>query len=396
MKKRLSVFLAGMLCIGLLAGCGTTETKATTAQSNETKQSAVQTEPGDESKKESGEKERIKIGVTSKLQSPDPVTQAKLNIYKDTAEALNIELVSYEAFDYSAESEIAAVETFISMGCKGIYFYSAADSALPTVQKMCSEAGVYYMSNAPIGDEMLQKVSEDPYFLGYVCEENYQSAYDMVGELADLGSKNIVVLSVAEGNAYARERHVAVKQACEDKDIKILKYFQELTSADDISKAVESCVVAYPEMDGIFIECSYTNEIVPATIKVLQNNGLTDKVNVGGFDHGNATEYIGNEVDFIYGGMQQTKNVTGLAALANYIRGDIEKLPEGDFMEIRVGAILFKTYEEMEKYAQYCEDPSKSVFPKETLLEYMEGADEKQFQEFCNKFSLEFLDEIHK
>lgn len=394
MKKGLILVVALMLCVMMVVACAAPA--ATTEPSKEASAEATQEASADGGEASApapkADGERIKIGVTEVSQSTEPAKMSRIRVYKTVAEVLGVDLVFYDAFDYTADGLVNGVETLISQGCDGILFYNVADTVTPTIQKMCDEAGVAYISNAPIGDDLMKQLSSDKLFLGNAYEENFDSSYEMVNMLNDLGAKNIIILSVAVGNPYAAEREVGVQKAVAENNMTILKTYNDIVTGDDVTKAVESAVVAYPELDGIFIEASTNQDIVPSTMKVLENYGLKGKVKVGGYDHGNARDYIGNGLDFIDAGMQFPKPAMGIAMLVNFLEGDFEM--DGP-VSLRAPGIIFTTPEEMEVYSKYCENPEVDVFPKAVLEKDLIDANPEQLQAFSDQFSIAWLEEIH-
>ncbi len=397
MKKTMILILAVVLCVALLASCtAAPSASSASAPASSAAASATAAESASAAAATSAAPASatgtIKLGYVGTLTAQDPASQALLNVNKQTAEALGAEWITYDTFDYTPDGLVTAVQTLISQHVQAIEFYNVADQVLPSVQKLLDAANIPFIINAPVGADAIKTLSQDPLFLGTVYEENLKSSETLVQKMASLGVKNMIILSVPQGNQYAAERDIGIANAVKETGIKVLKtYTSGSITADEVTKNVQDAIAAFPEMDGIFIEASYTPLITPAVVKVLQSQNLTEKVKLGGYDHGNAADYIGKELSFISVSAQPSKEACATSILINSVKG-IYKPVAGQPAALRASSLYFDNATDFALYAKNVEDPSKPIFSQDYLKQNLgNAATAADYQKFCDSYTFDYI-----
>lgn len=154
-KKLLVPVLTVALACETLAGCGTSSgTSVATTATDSTSEAATEAEAAATAVSEAASEANTTAGTTDatipsfKIGMPwwtstDPSIVSIENNVKAAVEAAGGELIEVDS-DMSADTLIDNITELISRDVDGILLMPASDSMLPTVDQMCSDAGVYY------------------------------------------------------------------------------------------------------------------------------------------------------------------------------------------------------------------------------------------------------------
>ena len=184
MKKRFSrfarVMAAGVLSLGLLAGCGSNGASQESA-------TASTTESADNGK-------TVKIGVLVADVSGEEAQGFRSYYENYVAKNYNVEFNYTDALA-SAEDEKAAIEKFASQGCDAIISLSSADRAMQI--ETCEEYGVYYaIASGVLGDEQYETYKGNEHFvcqIGPSNETEFQAGKEMGEYFKNQGVKSVAM-----------------------------------------------------------------------------------------------------------------------------------------------------------------------------------------------------------
>jgi ABC-type sugar transport system substrate-binding protein len=271
-KKVLSICLIAMLIV--LVGCGQNSDESSSAGK------AAQGENGENTGNEvatSG----FKIGYPD-MAALNSTMEAMFNNAAAVVEAAGGELV-LEACDPSPDATISAIEKLISAGVKGIMLTPASDAMLPSVIKMCEDAQVYLaLTFRSINDpEVKELVEASPYYVGNCFGNEEESGYNAAKLLGEEGVKQLAIVSLAKGDTTADMRELGVRNACEEEGIEIVAEARALSQASDGTKAAESFMSSYPDLDGILVVSTQTAGIPEAIVSAVESAGKIGQLHVG-------------------------------------------------------------------------------------------------------------------
>lgn len=311
MKKTLSLVLALVMMTTMLFGCSskpvTTEKKETT-ETTETSDKASENPPS------------FSIGFPWATSSTDPTFVSIVANVKAAVEAAGGELVIVES-DLTADGLINNISDLISRDVDGIIFMPASDSMLPTVNQMCSEAGVYYstMFRTINDDEIRAEIYGSEYFAGGANEDDEECSYNITKSMVDMGVKNLCVINIAKGDTSSDLRDQGIERAVEETGINLLNTTYGITVQTDMTKTIESYIAAYPELDGILLAGTYCEAALPTIQKALADHNMSGKIKVGRIDFDFTMGQYLKEGSFhvAYGGQQQIDPLLSTVILVN-------------------------------------------------------------------------------
>jgi ABC-type sugar transport system substrate-binding protein len=199
MKKTPVRMLVFLMIVGVFASCSN-------------KKSSLGTSPGESGM--SGENPpAYEIGFPFPT-TTDPTFVSVVNNVRAAVESAGGKLVLVES-DLTADSLINNVADLISRGVNGILFMPASDSMLPTVDQMCSEAGVYYgtMFRTIKDDAIRRQIYASGYFAGGANEDDEEASYQITKTLVEKGVKNLCVINIAKGDTSSDLRDKGIARA---------------------------------------------------------------------------------------------------------------------------------------------------------------------------------------
>lgn len=202
----------------------------------------------------------------------------------DTLEKLtDVEFVNVGIQDFgsSNESSVYYVEYAIEQKVDGIMLCPSSDQVLPTISRMCADAGVYWgIYFRSISDEEIRETCEaSPYYVGNICEDEETMGYQITKAAADMGYQNLGIISTSIWNTTGQHREEGIQRAIEETaGIRILETIRDVSSGPDAYEATRSLLTAYPMMDCIILAASTDGETQNNILKAIEDsereNGL--------------------------------------------------------------------------------------------------------------------------
>lgn len=314
MKKVLSFLLVIALAFTTFVGCSnSSSTSGSTAAASGTSAASTGSNP-----------KKFKIGFPWATSSTDPTFVSIVTNVRAAVESAGGELVLVES-NLTADSLINNVNDLISRGVNGIILMPASDSMLPTVDKLCSNAGVYYSTMfRTISDPTIRKqIYSSKYFAGGCNEDDEKCAYNITKTMSQQGVKNLCVINIAKGDTSSDLRDKGVAEGVKETGIKLLNTTYGITVQTDMTKTIESYIAAYPEMDGILLAGTYCPAALPTIEKALSDHNLAGKIKVGRIDFDfTMGQYLANKsFNVAYGGQQQIDPLLSTVILVNSVIG---------------------------------------------------------------------------
>ena len=238
MKKFTAIILALILVLGLLAGCGSSNTPGTP---NTPSTPSNPSTPGNSE----AELPALKIGVilTSTSNGYGLTCQNHLNTL---GEALNVEFMY--AGTQEVEEVTSAIENFIVAGCKGIL--NGVPFAPANEAKMCADAGVYYtIFSQALTDAQIAEIAGNDYYIGAVGNDDADSTYSMLKLLAEkIGVKDVAYMSLPDGTSNMHDgRHAGVTKAAQEGIVNLVVE----ALAYNLTESSQNLVAQYPDVDLI-------------------------------------------------------------------------------------------------------------------------------------------------
>lgn len=305
--------------------------------------------------KETASGPAFKIGFPA-LATSDPTSRAMVNSLKTEVKAAGGELVTVP-WDFTPEGLVTDVQNLLTMGVKGILVIPPADSVLPRISKMCDAAGAYWaISFRSIQDPAVKKlVDADPYYVGN-CHENEEAAgYEVMKRLAQDGAHNVAVLGIAKGDTTGDARDVGLRKAAVEYSVKILSEQRNFAQGSDATKAVESFIASYPELDGIMIVGGgITPGILQGVLQALEEHGKAGKVKVGMIDFaaGMPEAFQKGYLNVVCGGHLIVDPMFAMAMLLNSVMGTPLS---NNKISLTVHFMYLENAQEMSDYLKYVE-----------------------------------------
>ncbi|AZO96271.1 sugar ABC transporter substrate-binding protein [Halocella sp. SP3-1] len=310
--------------------------------------------------------------------------------------------VIFENWDYSPEGLVTASEKLISAGVDGLVLIPPADSVIPKLQKMCENAKIpFVLPFRYIKDEAIKaNVESSSYYVGNSNENDEEIAYKIVKMLHEQGVNNLAVLGLKKGDISGDRRDVGIREACKDLGIKLLAETRGLTDGNDATKAVESFIASYPEMDGIFIVGgAVTPGSLQGTIKALETHNKEGSVKVGMIDFakGMGEEFNKGSLKVVAGGNMVADPTLTSAMLINRVKGTpLSTKP----MTLKINMMFITSAEDADNYEKYVEGdipPYTAEEFKQMMFKFEnDSVTKKTMFNIAQTFGLEDIMKRHK
>ena len=154
-----------------------------------------------------GEAKKVKIGVIVADATGSEALSFR-NYYKEYIEQnYAVEFLYSDALT-DAEAEKAAIENFITSGCKAIISLASADR--PAQIEQCEKAGVYYaVASGVLNDDEYAKYKDYKYYVGAIgpsLDVEYQTGYEMAKAQIAQGKTKFAIYGAGVG--YRIDMHV--------------------------------------------------------------------------------------------------------------------------------------------------------------------------------------------
>ncbi len=380
-KRIISAVLAVVLCMSFITGCasqGKTDAKA----------------------EEPKAKESFKIGFPFMLTS-DPTMVAIVNNVKLACKTAGGEAV-FENWDFTPDALITASEKLINEGVDGLILAAPSSSVIPSLIKMCTDAQVPFVIpwRHIVDQKIKDQLNSCPYFVGNTQEDDEQHSYNIVKKMSEAGVKNMAVLGLKKGDVSGDMRDAGMERAAKETGMKIVAETRDFATSSDATKAVESFIAAYPEMDGIFITGgAMTQGILQGTTKALDMHNKKGKVKIGmiDFTSGMEAEIDKGYLYIVAGGNMVADPTFSCAMLINKVKGT----PLSDKpLWLNIDFINLMTSEQTKNYFKYVEgsNPPYTAEEMKKLMFKFENPEVSadSFTKVVQDYSLEDVMARHK
>jgi ribose transport system substrate-binding protein len=292
---------------------------------------------------------KFKVGLSIYSVS-DATSKPVYETCKRAVEAMGGELVlAVDGLDQ--DKQITQIENLISSGCDAVLFLPYADSAVPTLSRLCQKNKVYFgMYWHDLGSDK-DIVMSNPYFIGNTYEDDVWSAYTAMETLHNSGATKIGFFGLPKGRNTTMLRDEGIQKACKDFGMTILVEDREnVNDASDAASSLESFIASYPEMDGVVI-AGMTQVVLPGVIQTLSKLGLVGKIKVSAIDYNDnqTTYYEQGALNGIIGG-----HFCGPAYLVSLIANKLNNTPLVDKpVSIKDNFIVLTGVEDAHNYDKY-------------------------------------------
>lgn len=189
MTKLISLIAAGVLTIGMFAGCGAKEENATASEP-----AAAETSEENNADEAKTDGKKIKIGVLVADVSGEEAQGFRSYYENYIANNYNVKFNYTDALA-SAEDEKSAIEKFASQGCDAIISLSSSDRAMQI--ETCEKYGVYYaIASGVLDDEQFNTYKGYEHFvcqIGPSNETEFLAGKEMGEFFKNKGVKNVAM-----------------------------------------------------------------------------------------------------------------------------------------------------------------------------------------------------------
>lgn len=273
---------------------------------------------------ESADPEPFTIGFPWDTANTDPTWISIYNNVKAAVEAAGGELINVVT-DNSADGLIDNISELISRDVDGILFMPASDSMLPAVDAMCADAGVYWgtMFRTISDEDIREAMYGSEWFAGGCHEDDEACAANIVKSMADMGVTDLGVINIAKGDTSSDLRDKGAAEGAEEAGVNILNTTYDISVTTDMTKAIESYIAAYPEMNGILVLGTYCEAAIPTIEKALADHDKAGDIKVGRIDFESSLgDYLSEGTFHVsYGGQQQIDPLVSAVILVNKVIG---------------------------------------------------------------------------
>ena len=171
-------------------------------------------------------------------------------------------------------------------------FTPSADSMLPTVAKLCGDAGVYFaLTFRSINDPEVKEIVEAcPYYAGNTVENEYDAGYYVANLMAEKGIKKVAFISIQKGDTTAEAREAGMRDAFDKAGVEVVGELRSPAQASDAAAAAESWMATIDGLDGIMMLSCQTAGVYEALEDAIVSNNKVGKVFLGSCDFGTDME----------------------------------------------------------------------------------------------------------
>lgn len=190
----------------------------------------------------------------------------------------NVEFINTkdEDFGSSDEANVYYVQSAIAQDADAIMLVPNSDQILPTVCRLCEEAEVYwgiYFRN--IEDENIRQICEESlYYVGNVCEDEENMAYQLATMTAELGYQQLGLISTSRWDTTGKSRENGIQRALqENTQMSVIGEVRRVSSPEAVYECTRGMLDAYPEMDCIFLVGSINGNAQKSIYEAIQDTG---------------------------------------------------------------------------------------------------------------------------
>lgn len=187
---------------------------------------------------------------------------------------------------WAKEHMISSVEKLISAGCNMITICPCNDTMLIKVAKLCEENKVYWAVawRDILDPEVRDVVYASPYFCGTAVQSDLNAGYAAVKAMGEAGMKKIGLISLDKSSSCAALREKGMQKALDEYGMQVVAEARDLQQAADAAQAVESFIVANPDLDGVYIACSMGMNILDGTLSALEQYDPDNHIKISVID----------------------------------------------------------------------------------------------------------------
>lgn len=381
--------------LGIFTGCSSDKA----ADPGQSEKAAEATESKTEEKAEApGEtvEEMHKIGVI--LYGRDDNMGAAIYSYLNhAAEVLkNVELV-WDIGAFDVDAQISSTQNLIAAGCEGIICLPMSDDTVAQMSDICKQANVYFsLMFRDITDETIRNdVYQNPYFLGFVREDDAAVAKAMVKELADAGVTHMGVQVMASGNPLS-VRNDGMYEGAEEYGITIDAEFP-VTSSGDVNgnnTYIQNTLDSYPDVQAIYLT-SASIGLGEGAANLLGSLSDPGSVKLASFDvFDGMSDAFENEILVCAAGGVNPDALFSFMVLYNAVDGN--RLSE-DVTELYQNFLLVTSSEECKLFEKYVGNTEYQIYTDEQIknlaVRFNPNVTLKDYEDLMDLYSLEWLQE---
>ena len=261
LKRAAVLLLAGLVCLTVLSSCKQEESKLETEQESEAK---------------------FNVAYYRSFDMVAPGVQANIEHMVEMAGGK----ITYVTMRLDPDGIINMVEEIIALGCDGFFLMPTNDSVLVSVSRRCEEAKVYFASlfREVFDPEVLKILEANPYWCGWVIDDDEDAAFQVGRMLSEMGMKQIAAINLNIGDAAGDARERGLIRAAEEFNMEIMSIERQPSDAAETTKICESFMASFPELDCIVNLSAYVICGVEAMCSAVVNAGKQDRVKVATCD----------------------------------------------------------------------------------------------------------------
>lgn len=277
MKKILACLLSVAMVATMVVGCGST------AAPQETKEEAAVEATAEEPAAEEAAAEEPAAAVEGFIGFSFPTVnneffQIARSYFETACTQMGLEYYDDDCNNDTAE-QLDDVQTMISKGITGLVLAPQDASIIAQVCAECKDAGidVVVIDRLP-GDDVT--AGED--YIFFVGPDDTTCGYNQAIALIDSGCTKLVALCGFKGTSVAEGRYEGLSKALEEHpEVELLGEDWCGENMDDGDEAIRNLYAAYNDLDGVWC---YNDSLGLASVNVMKELGIIDKVHVGGMD----------------------------------------------------------------------------------------------------------------
>ena len=228
--------------------------------------------------------QEAKTGLTVGVEVPtlaNPFWVNYIGFMEQVAAELGIELKIVDVQNRE-DKQISDLESLITSGVDGLVVVPQTAEVGPKLLKMAEDAGIPIV----IPDRWPGVEPGDPAYTQYVAfigPNDVKAGYDICSALVDAGADKLVAVSGFHGASVHEGRSEGMRQCVEEKGIELLAEEWVGETRDKGMAVTENYLSRFPGpgFNGVW---HLNDDTAMGTIQALEEEGVLDKVKVGGMD----------------------------------------------------------------------------------------------------------------
>lgn len=284
-KKLLSVLLCASMVSALLAGCGSSSTTSST-QSTETEKPAESTEEKGDDAAASGDIGTYAIIVKS---AGNPYNAKQIQGFKEVIEAQGGKCITKEPEAATAEAQITMINELVAQQVDSIAIAANDTDALQPALTAAKNAGIAISSFDSSTNAASRAVHVNQAGTEIIGQTLMDAILDITG-----GSGQFAILSATSQATNQNAWIEAMKKVMEDSKYSGLELVDIVYGDDEYQKSVDQTQALLSNYPDLKVICAPTTVGIMAAAKVLQDQGVADKVKLTGLGlPSEMADYIG-------------------------------------------------------------------------------------------------------